>query len=100
MIRPMSDRPDWLARVDDVAPTVLVLGGFLTSPPFYRPLLLRLLRRGAPAVVVANVWTPEWLLAGAIGLGPIVGRALGALPTATHLSAASRMSPGASTPLV
>lgn len=61
------------------APTVLVLGGFLTSPPLYGPLARRLETRGAAAVVVANVWTPDWLLASVRGLGPVLtrsGRAL------------------------
>ena len=57
-----------------VAPTVLVLGGFLTSPPLYRPLVRRLRDRGAADVVVANVWTPDWLLAARRGLGRIVTR--------------------------
>jgi len=53
---------------------VLLLGGFLTSPPFYRPLRGRLLRRGAVDVIVANVWTPDWLIAPMAGLGWIVER--------------------------
>ena len=61
------------------APVVLVLGGFLTSPPLYRPLVLDLLDRGAADVVVARVWTMDWLLAAWRGLGPVLtrsGRAL------------------------
>lgn len=61
------------------APVVLILGGFLTAPPLYGPLVRRLLERGAADVVVANVWTPDWLLASPRGLGPILtrsGRAL------------------------
>ena len=46
-----------------VPPTVLLIGGFLTSPPFYWPLRDRLLARGAAAVVTANMWTPDWLVA-------------------------------------
>src|SRR5438105_79592 len=95
MIRPMSGLPDWRDRIDDVSPTVLVLGGFLTSPPFYRAFRQRLLHRGAAGVVIANIWTPEWLLAGAIGLGPIVRRAAGAFRQAVQLSAASPQSGGA-----
>lgn len=60
-------------------PTVLVLGGFITSPPMYRPFRRDLLARGAADVVVGNVWTMDWLLAAARGLGPILtrsGRAL------------------------
>src|SRR5437762_13848430 len=70
MIRPMSRMPDWRDRIDDVSPTVLVLGGFLTSPPFYRPFRERLLRHGAAGGVVANIWPPERLLAGPSGPGP------------------------------
>ena len=56
-----------------LAPTVLILGGFLTSPPFYRPLRRRLLARGAAAVVVANVWTPDWLIPRYAASGPSSG---------------------------
>lgn len=61
------------------APVVLVLGGFITSPPLYRPFERRLRERGAADVVVASVWTMDWLLAARRGLGPILtrsGRAL------------------------
>jgi pimeloyl-ACP methyl ester carboxylesterase len=60
-------------------PVVLVLGGFLTSPPLYRPFAARLRDRGAADVVVGSVWTMDWLLAASRGLGPILtrsGRAL------------------------
>ena len=56
------------------APVVLVLGGFITSPPLYRPFVRRLLSRGAADVVVARVWTPDWILAARHGLGPILTR--------------------------
>ena len=54
-------RPAWVEaaladRLPD--PTILVLGGFLTSPPAYRPFAARLLERGAADVVVGGVWTP------------------------------------------
>jgi hypothetical protein len=65
------------------APTVLVLGGFLTSPPLYRPFVRRLLERGAADVVVASVWTPDWLLAAPRGLGPILNRSGRALLAAS-----------------
>ena len=61
------------------APTVLLLGGFITSPPVYWPLARRLRARGAADVVVAGVWTPDWLLAAPRGLGAVItrsGRAL------------------------
>src|SRR4051794_4182623 len=86
---PTSPDRDWRDHVEDVAPTVLVLGGFLTSPPFYRPMRTRLLRRGAAAVVVANVWTLDWLVVGARGLGPIVGRAARAVATSSAVAAAN-----------
>jgi hypothetical protein len=86
--------------VDDVAPTVVILGGFLTSPPFYRPMRSRLLRRGAAAVVVANIWTLDWFLAGARGLGPIVGRAARAIRTGSEVAATSPGSAGAPVLLV
>jgi hypothetical protein len=61
------------------APVVLVLGGFLTSPPVYLPFLRRLREHGAADAMVARVWTMDWLLAARHGLGPILtrsGRAL------------------------
>ncbi len=61
------------------APVVLVLGGFLTSPPVYRPFVRTLREQGVADVVVANVWAMDWLLAAYRGLGPILtrsGRAL------------------------
>jgi hypothetical protein len=79
---PASGRSPWLeavARDRPPAPTVLVLGGFLTSPPIYVSLARRLRARGIADVVVANVWTPDWLIATRAGLGPILtrsGRAL------------------------
>ncbi len=85
--RSFVPRGPWREALDTLPPTVLVLGGFLTSPPFYRPLRARLLRRGAAAVVVANVWTLDWLLAPARGIGPIVGRAARALAAASAVAA-------------
>jgi hypothetical protein len=87
----------WRDAVDEIPPTVLVLGGFLTSPPLYRPFRARLLRRGAAAVVVANVWTSDWLLAPIRGLGPIVGRAVRALAVAGD---ASRHGPSLGAPVL
>ena len=49
-VRP--SRPAWQDGIDDLAPTVLIIGGFLTSPFFYRPMRARLMRRGAAAIVV------------------------------------------------
>jgi hypothetical protein len=56
------------------SPVVLVLGGFLTSPPMYRALAGRLRERGAADVVIGNVWTMDWLLAACRGLGPVLTR--------------------------
>jgi len=81
--------------MDRLAPTVLILGGFLTSPPFYRPMRSRLLGRGAAAVVVAGIWTHDWLLAGVRGLGPIVNRAARDVAIARSVSAAHPASRGA-----
>jgi hypothetical protein len=72
----VSDRAaGWRSAPDEVAPTVLIIGGFLTSPPFYARLRARLQALGAAAVVVAPIWLPDWLLAAPRGLGPIVTRA-------------------------
>src|SRR5450759_1004182 len=37
----------WTNHLDSLPPTVLILGGFLTAPPMYRPLVERLRARGA-----------------------------------------------------
>jgi hypothetical protein len=76
----------WLSHPASIRPTVLILGGFLTAPPMYRPLVRRLKDRGAAGVVVASVWTPDWLLAGARGIGPICTRSAKALRAAVRLS--------------
>lgn len=85
----------WRSDPDVVSPLVLVLGGFLTSPPFYAPFRRRLLARGAAAVVVAPIWLPDWLLATGRGLGPIVTRAARGLLAATEAAASSPASGGA-----
>jgi hypothetical protein len=72
----------------DLRPTILVLGGFLTVPPLYRRLSTRLRERGAAAVVVAPLWTPEWLLGSLRGFGRVLGQAERALD---HAVAASRL---------
>ncbi len=78
--------PGWLAHLDSVPPTILILGGFLTAPPMYGPLVRRLIERGAAGAVVAEVWTPDWLLAGARGIGPICTRSARAMRAAVRLS--------------
>jgi hypothetical protein len=76
----------------DLAPAVLVAGGFLTTPGWYRPLAAALRDRGAAAVVIAPVYPPDWVLCAVRGLGPVttrVGRALlraGAASTADPAS--------------
>ncbi len=79
--------PAWLSRPGSVKPTVLILGGFLTAPPLYQPLVRRLMDRGAAGTVVADVWTPDWLIAGVRGIGPICSRSARALRAAVRLSA-------------
>lgn len=84
-----SHQPAWVDAVLEgrpLQPTVLVLGGFMTSPPFYRPFAGRLRERGAADVVVARVWTQDWFLAGARGLGPILTRSGRALLAASDQS--------------
>jgi hypothetical protein len=78
---------DWRQQPNDVRPTVLVLGGFLTAPPMYRPFVKRLIDRGAAGVVVSNVWTPDWLIAARRGSAPITARSGRALIDASRLSA-------------
>ncbi len=87
--------PSWRNDPDGVAPTVLVLGGFLTSPPIYRPFAARLRARGAADVLVARIWTPDWLLVTVRGMGPVVTRAGRGLLLAGERSAASSLSRGA-----
>lgn len=70
------------------APVVLLLGGLLTSPPLYDACVRRLREHGAADVVVARVWTPDWLLASVRGLGPIVTRTGRALLAASARSQA------------
>jgi len=92
---PPGTPPSWREDVEAVAPTVLVIGGFLTAPPLYRGLRTRLLDRGAAAVEIAPIWTPDWLLASWRGFGPIVTRASRALLAAAETAARSPASRGA-----
>jgi len=89
------DRPTWSDDPDAVRPTVLIVGGFLTSPPLYRRLAARLRDRGAADVMVAPVWLPDWLLMTRRGLGPIATRAGRSLLRAGEMAAASTDSAGA-----
>src|ERR1035437_9571864 len=84
--REIRPEPGWTNHLDSVPPTVLILGGFLTGPPMYRRLVERLRARGAAGVVVANVWPPDWLIAGVRGAGPLATRSGRALHGAWRLS--------------
>ncbi len=85
----------WRDRIDTVAPTVLIVGGFMSSPPIYRGLRDLLIERGAPAVLIAPIWTPDWMLAAVRGQGPIASRVGRALLDTCAASAASEASAGA-----
>src|SRR5665647_3441625 len=76
----------WTNHLDSLPPTVVILGGFLTAPPMYRRLADRLRAHGAAGVVVANVWPPDWLIAGVRGVGPLTTRSGRALHGAWRLS--------------
>ncbi|HEY5488932.1 MAG TPA: alpha/beta fold hydrolase, partial [Candidatus Limnocylindrales bacterium] len=54
---------------------MLIVGGFATLPPNYLGLRRRLIGRGAARVDICQLWTPDWLLAGMVGFGPIMRRA-------------------------
>lgn len=76
-------------------PVVLVAGGLLTNPGWYRAFVDALRRRGASDVVVAPVWLPDWVLAAPRGLGPITTRTGRALLEACRRSEAGPSSRGA-----
>jgi hypothetical protein len=86
-VRKPNEAPGWLRHPDSVAPTVLLLGGFLTAPPMYSRLIRRLKDRGAAAVTVANVWPPDWMLASVRGTGAIATRSARAVLVANRLAA-------------
>lgn len=95
-VRGSRPLPAWAEAVREgrpPAPVVLLLGGFLTSPPLYVPFVRRLRERGVADVVTGNVWLPDWLLAARRGLGPIVTRSGRALLEASARS--ERMALGA-----
>lgn len=85
----------WRDAPDEGDPTVLILGGFLTSPPLYFPMRRRLLERGAAGVVIAPVWLPDWLIAVGRGMGPILTRSGRALLHAGEVAEGSTRSGGA-----
>jgi hypothetical protein len=55
----------------------------------------RLLRRGAGAVVIDRIWTPDWILAGPLGLGRVLSKARRALRRAALTSVRSPRALGA-----
>src|SRR5918996_1536316 len=61
--------------MSDEAPSVLIVGGFMTAPPNYWPMRRRLLRRGAARVDICPLWPPDWALAGLLGMGLLMRRA-------------------------
>jgi hypothetical protein len=99
----MSERAGgrtWRAHPESASPVVLLIGGFLTSPPLYLAMAQRLRQRGAAGVCIAPVWTPDWLLASVRGLGPAVTRAGRGLLRAGERSATSPLALGAPVLLV
>ncbi len=91
--RPSTASGTWIESPGSISPTVLILGGFMTAPLMYRGLAGRLRNRGAADVLVANVWPPDWMLAGVRGTGPLTTRSGKALIDAVRIS--SRVSAGA-----
>lgn len=79
----------------DLSPVVLLVGGALTTPGWYRPMAAALRARGAADVVIAPVYPPDWILASARGLGPVTTRVGRALLQAGARSAADPASRGA-----
>jgi hypothetical protein len=79
----------------DLDPVVLLAGGFLTMPAWYRPMAAELRDRGAADVVIAPIYTPDWVLCAVRGLGPVTTRAGRSLLDAGMRSAASAASRGA-----
>ena len=67
-------------------PSILIVGGFATIPPNYWAFRRRLLRRGAERVDIAPLWTPDWLIGGILGLGPLLRRTGRAIADTYHAS--------------
>lgn len=61
------------------APTVLLIGGFLTAPFNYWRVRRRLLERGAGRVVIAPLWPMDWAAASLFGFGPMLAKTRRAL---------------------
>jgi hypothetical protein len=92
----VSSAPWVEADPADLSPVVLVAGGFLTGPRWYRPMAAAMRAGGAADVVIAQVHTPDWILASVRGLGPVttrVGRALLAAGERSSANPASRGAP-------
>lgn len=64
---PAVEGPPRPVDAPERGPAVLLVGGLLTSPPWYWPLRSHLLRRGASRVAVAPVWLYHWLDAAFLG---------------------------------
>lgn len=80
----------------DLAPVVLVVGGFLTTPGWYEPLAAALRARGAAEALIAPVYPPDWVLCAVRGVGPVtsrVGRAVLRAGEASVVGATSRGAP-------
>lgn len=91
----MSATGGWRDDPDGVRPVVLVIGGFLSSPPLFARLARRLVARGAVDALVAPIWTPHWILGAAAGMEIVLRPAGRALLEAGRRSAASAASRGA-----
>ncbi len=93
---PADPAASWRDDPERVAPVVLVIGGFLSSPPMHGPFRRRLLERGAADVLIAPIWLPDWILAAyRHGAGRLATRAGRALREAGHRSSTSRAARGA-----
>jgi hypothetical protein len=67
-------------------PHVVIVGGYLTMPAFYRPMRRRLLDRGAAHVSIARLYLPDWLALGMVGFGPVMLRGARAIREARRTS--------------
>ena len=69
------------------APTVVIIGGFLSSPPMYWRMRDRLVARGARAVHIAPIWLPDWVLVAVRGQGPVATRSARTVLAASEAAA-------------
>ncbi|CAN5170688.1 lipase [soil metagenome] len=63
-----------MAGPETERPSVLIVGGFATSPPNYWPMRGRLLRRAVERVDIAPIWAPDSAIAALLGFGPMMRR--------------------------